>query len=170
MDNATRNQIARPLMGLDVSLVGTGIVVLSVDGVVLHSGLAGGVLKNQNEPGLTVRLVAIASIVYDVVAKWGVGVVGVEGYAFAARGNSHTKLAEARGAIKLLLYLNAGLTTVPVPCKTARKSVLGRGNIDPDDVIRELGSLGVNFTDHNIADAYVVAEHIRRLHHGSSKR
>jgi Holliday junction resolvasome RuvABC endonuclease subunit len=130
--------------------------------------LAGGVLKKQTEPGLTVRLVAIASIAYDVAVKWNVGIVGIEGYAFAARGNSHTKLAEARGAIKLLLYLNAGLTLVPIPVKTARKTVFGYGNIDPEDIMPSLGSLGTNFSDHNIADAYVVAEHVRRQQHGSS--
>lgn len=82
--------------------------------------------------------------------------VVIEGYAYGARG-SQNDLAELQGTIKTQAYLMLDVVPVIMPVTKARKLVLGRGRVTKDQVIEELRVIGYTFTDHNQADAFVVA-------------
>lgn len=83
--------------------------------------------------------------------------VVIEGYAYSARG-SQNDLAELQGTVKTQLYLMFKIVPVIMPVSKARKHVFGRGRLKKDEILVELGEQGVDFTDHNQADAYVIAK------------
>jgi len=161
-------------LGLDLSLTGTGLCVLDAEGAVVAMARVGSDLtRGVHERERIERLIVIAEAVLRVARAAqaeGSLAVGVEDYAFSRRNGALVDLGELGGVVKTQLWLALGVEPVRIPVSTARKSVLGRGNLPKVAVIPALAQRGYEFEDHNIADAYVIAEalrlHTRRCEHG----
>lgn len=154
-------------VGLDLSLTGTGIVVLDHDGNVVQQRVVGyELLATATEREIVERYMYHASEVVDSIKRLPERPrVAIEGYAFSKdpkRSSSITKLAELRGVVKSQLWLVFQLVADILTVGEVRRSVLGSGNFPKAGVIDVLHRRGLVFGDQNIADAYVVAEGLRR--------
>lgn len=177
---------AKLFMGLDLSLTGTGCVVLDADGNVLISDCWGDKLKRDARVRDKIeRMIYIAKEIIhtarevlknDVriddrvefvgdLLRGGVLCVGIEGYAFSRQG-AQNDLGELQGVVKSQLWLALGVEPVVMAVSSARKLVVGSGNAKKDRVQAVLAERGFVFDNHNIADAYVIAEAIRRKEQG----
>ena len=161
---------AERYLGLDLSLSGTGIVILDAAGAIRNQSLVGHKLTRKATVREKLeRMIGIASFILDKIRaedrdsesdhplEW---VAGVEHYAFSAHG-AFADLGEVNGVVKTQLWLAFGLEPQQVIASSARKLVLGKGNTKKADVMPALAKRGVKFDDHNVADAYVIAEALR---------
>ena len=89
--------------------------------------------------------------------------IAIEGYAFS-RGKfgsaSLTRLAELGGVVKSELWSALGITPIPIPSTSARKTVFGtmkrKGKVK-DQIEKRFVMDGFVFPSHDIMDAFVVA-------------
>lgn len=153
------------IIGLDLSLTASGMVALGVCGGIISAKTFGyGLKRTSSTERKLKRLLHIASevctFVQEVLSDPSISLddisVVIEGYAYSARG-SQNDLAELQGAVKTQLYLMFKIVSEPIPSTRARKLVLGRGRVTKDQILEELAQKGHVFTDHNQADAFVVA-------------
>ena len=159
-------------VGLDLSLTGAGCVVLDWDGSVLSHNVWGEKLprdarvrdKIERMIYIAEKIVRVVKIrkytAIDIAGHVPVFHVGIEGYAFAARG-AQNDLGEIQGVVKSQLWLALGIEPVIIASSTARKVVMGKGNFPKDKILAELVKRGFELKDHNEADAYVIAECLR---------
>jgi hypothetical protein len=151
-------------MGLDLSLRGAGIVVLDEAGIMLFQQVIGVDLERSASVRNKIeRLITIAKAIVDAVAAQGAVTwnVAIENFAFHQHG-AIADLGEINGVVKMQLWMAFGIEPVLIGASTARKLVLGKGNIKKKMIIPALAVRGLTFGDHNIADAYVMAEALRR--------
>jgi Holliday junction resolvasome RuvABC endonuclease subunit len=151
-------------IGLDLSLTASGMVSISDAGAVIESKTFGYGLKRDSSGERKIKRLLhisneVCSFIKSTIASGSEVTVVIEGYAYGARG-SQNDLAELQGAIKTQIYLMFSLVPVIVPATKARKVVLGQGRVSKDEIIEGLKGLGYDFTDHNQADAFVVARSV----------
>lgn len=170
----------RMFMGLDLSLTGTGCVVLDESGEIFSHDVWGEKLKrNARVRDKIERMIYIAEkvigaaksalqpymppmtgykkAIYDATLELH---VGIEGFAFGARG-AQNDLGEIQGIVKSQIWLALHIEPVIIVSSTARKAVMGKGNFPKKDILTELVRRGLELKDHNEADAYVIAECLR---------
>jgi len=159
-------------VGLDLSLRGAGVCVLNQSGEVLHTVKVGYALKRSSRVKDKVeRMLCIAKAIVRVIDEYTVRndghlltkhthpMVGIEGYAFSGRGNALFDLGELGGVVKSQLWLRFAVEPALIASSSGRKVVLGNGRMKKVDVIPQLEKkYGLLFTEHDIADAYVVAK------------
>ena len=150
------------IMGLDLSLTGTGIVVIDQDGrVKLHSEVGFSLTRQSSQAKRIERLLHISREILRVANDLKVTDVGIENYAFRAKG-AQNDLGELHGTVKTQLYLRGIVAEYLAPTE-ARKLVFNTGKrVDKKQVIGLLEEMGFTYTSHNIADAHVIAEAYRR--------
>lgn len=157
----------RRVVGLDLSVTSTGICVL-VEGddrkwTVEATHRVGYPLKRDSSVQEKIeRLVMIARKVVQTCNELPGGPmsVGIEGYAFSARG-AQNDLAELQGVVKSQLQLSSSVKIVVVPPTQARRHVLGAGNPKgKKGIARILRVMGLEFKTDDEADAYVIAKFV----------
>jgi len=160
------------VMGLDLSLRGTGIVVLEKGaGEIVRAQTLGYDLESKaTEKQRLDRLVNLAAGIKTIIEETHPYTIVVEGHAFGAKFGG-AALAELHGVVKVQVYFLTGQAPMVVPCKKARKIVLDDGAADKkkiEKIIRKLELEGVMrieaLGDHNQRDAWVLAEYVRRVH------
>lgn len=165
--------MSKVYMGLDLSLTGTGCVVLDESGKVATDGEGpfGYPLKRTaSVEDQIYRLIfivkKIVKIANDVTDNDDCNlVVGIENYAFGARG-AQSNLGELQGAVKTQLWLAFRVVPSIIVASSARKIVLGKGRFSKGkkgkkEIMAAVSSLGFNTDDDNVADAFVIAECLR---------
>lgn len=146
-------------MGLDLSCTATGIVVLG-EGRMVTTCTGHTLTRTSPVRDKVERLLGIAGVVVRLAREHAVTHVGIEGYAYSARG-AQNDLAELHGVIKSQLWLAMRLEPYIVQPSAARKAVLGAGRVGKEDIVRLVRARGVAIDNHNMADAWVVAEWLR---------
>ena len=153
--------VLRKVLGLDLSLTGLGMVMLNPDGSVEFEEVVGMRLeRGARMKDRVERLIYLAGRVVEVVHDYDPEVVVIEDYAYGAFGATFD-LGELGGVVKTSLWTRCQIEPVVVPSSSARKVVLGHGRPKKKEIIPMLRERGFSFKDHNIADAYVVAEWFR---------
>jgi len=156
-------------MGLDLSVTACGCVLMDEDGDVLESGAWGWKLpRDASVKEKVERLVYIAGEILSIGNKAndrGELFAAIENYAFGARG-AQNDLGEIHGTVKTQLYLSLSLYPEMVSPASARKRVLGKGRFSKGtkgkkEIVAAVQERGFCVDDHNIADAWVVAEFLR---------
>jgi len=152
-------------MGLDLSLTGAGIVLLDEDGSVLRTVKDGwDLVRGADVIDSLDRMLHIASTILAIVREHGgaEGVrVGIEGYAYNQPW-SMAALGELGGVVKSQLWLGAHVAPRVLAVSTARALVFANGRLKKPLVRPMLVERGFAFEDPDIADAYVIAEAVRR--------
>lgn len=158
-------------MGLDISLTGTGVVVINSAGDIVFNDVFGYSLKKTDEAEAHIeRMIYIIKRILQVGREYSVTKVGIENYAFGIvkghtgrsfQSSSQSKLAELHGVIKTQLLMSKRIVPDIVAIKTGRKVVFGNGNLAKKDVIPRLEKHGLKFKNDNDADAFVIAECLR---------
>lgn len=147
---SSRYQAPGPVLGLDLSLTGTGLVVLRPDGKILRRRRYkteplkdGDGLKprprGQLAPDRFVgtdeeRIEWHRQRVTRAVKKFGICFCVIEGYAFKAKGRGKTGLSEQAGVIKNALH-RMDVAFVIIQPGTLKKHVTGHGDASKQDVI-----------------------------------
>lgn len=142
------------IIGLDLSLTGTGIVALDNSGELLKSHT----VSPRKLIGME-RLDFIRREVSEFISSIPTypTFLALENYAFASKGDT-TKLAELGGIIKLTLFRNniPFIKAAPIQVK---KFATGDGRSEKDQVMLQVFKRwGFEASDNNQADAFVLAK------------
>ena len=123
-----------------------------------------GATNDQKVSRLAVLAKRILSEI-ESVSGHGSPEVCVENYAFGARG-AQNDLGELHGCVKMQLHLSLHLYPKVVSPSSYRKMLLGKGNATKqqsyDHAQRILTDAGLAVRNNDEADAYLVAEWLRR--------
>ena len=165
------------VLGLDLSLTSTGIVVLDQSGEVLHHEVAGEELVKATPSQKQKRVRKIASRVMLVQAKYNPKRVVIEDYGYSTmKGgtSSITQLAELCGVIKMFLHMK-GVDPVVMSASQARKITLGTGvgvtsaerrkkmTVKDKVAVMVVSQYGKKFEINDETDAFVLAEAGRKI-------
>ena len=122
--------------GIDQSLNSTGVVVMSLDSgevlfhhaIILNSG-------RKSDPKLfgADRLIFIRDCIKNILAKYNVEYLVIEGYSFGSRGSSIFDLGEIGGAVRVLAH-DLKIPVEVVPPKTLKKYITGNGNASKEEM------------------------------------
>jgi len=102
------------------------------------------------------RLLTIANEIWNVVERYDIRWVGIEGYAFRQHG-SLPQLGELVGIIKHMLWTGRQQVCYMVPVSAARAFVLGKGIQKKPEVTRLLEQAGRKFSTTHEQDAWIIA-------------
>jgi len=138
-------------VGLDLSLTGTGVVVLDNE----CSVLCAETLKNKLR-GME-RLAYLREEIHSVVRKYPSAVYCIEGYAMGSRSGQAFSIGELGGVIKLLLHTENIIPHL-VPPTRLKKFIVGGGRAEKDMILMKVFQRwGWEAKDNNQADAYGLA-------------
>lgn len=154
-------------VGLDLSARQSGLAVIDDTGAFLEGSTSGYDLeKGATTREKIERLINISLDVEEFIRKWSPVGVAIEGLAYGSK--SLGTLAELSGVVKVRVWSMFGLEPFIVPPFKARKTVFGKSGtkgVKPKDFVRKSLStyplVGSTISNHNMADAYVVAEALR---------
>src|SRR5579859_2567437 len=151
------------ILGLDLSLVSTGYVLLGETGNVVWHGSVGSSRLREVE-----RLAYFDEWLREYVHLkpgsiygWPVDAVGIEGYSYASVSHHHA-IGELGGVIKLAIH-QAGIPITVIPPSTWKKVLCGKGNLDKRNAAVEISKrYQVDFASEDTLDAWAVAMCLRR--------
>lgn len=137
-------------LGIDASLEGTGLCLVSDAGLVLRS-------MTVLPAGLRdmARLAMIKEATSAFIGEADVAYAAVEGYAFGAV-NQAFSLGEVGGVLRLLVH-ERGIPRVDVPPVNLKKWATGRVEADKNAMVAAAIADCTRLSDHNQADAYFLA-------------
>ena len=143
--------------GLDLSLTGTGIVILNHDGSLVHHD----VLKNKFM-GIP-RLHFLKTSIINLMNFYRPKVICIENYSMGSRAGQAFSIGELGGVIKLGLF-NMDLTYNLVAPTQLKKFITGKGQCEKSMIILKVfKQWGWEPPDDNQADAYGLAQIARAL-------
>lgn len=151
-----------PVIGLDLSLTGTGFVVLDDQAKVLNAGTI-----KPKIVGMP-RLHEIKTYVSNLLEAYQPTQVCVEGYSMGSRAGQAFSIGELGGVIRLMLYLTS-TRYKDVPPTSLKKFVSGKGTAMKDEIMMHVFKRW-NWTpgDNNQADAYGLARIAWHMEHGTT--
>lgn len=137
------------ILALDLSLTSTGFC---------HNGETGVISVDKTGPH---RLWLIKREVEDLVIRFKIDVVVLEGYSFASRNSQAHSIGELGGVIRLLIWeLGKPLVVIPPTCRA--KFATGKGNASKNEVISSIsaktGLIWSNPGADDKCDAWVMEE------------
>ena len=151
------------ILGLDLSLVATGVVVIEGDELepempaqILHSQvIAPGELRGME------RLNYLVGEVFKQVRTEGgaalVDIIAIEGYSFSRNGNAVYQIAELGGVVRWLLS-RYRFPYMEIPVTEWRKHLFGQGNLRKELVrLEAFKRYGVEFRSLDVLEAWCVA-------------
>ena len=154
------------VLGLDPGLRHTGWGIVSTDGNILRH-VASGVISADPRRPVAERLTTIYDRVRAVVIEQRPDDVAVEETFVNRNPDTTLRLGLARGAV-LVAAASTGLRVSEYATRLVKKSVVGTGRADKNQVIAMVGVLlpGSNVRDEDAADALAVA--ICHSHHSAT--
>ncbi len=139
-------------LGIDASLEGTGLCLVSSAGLVLRSAT---VLPRGLRDMARLAMIKAATLAF--VDGGDVAFVAIEGYAYGAV-NQAFSLGEIGGVLRLLVHEEYDLSRVDVPPASLKKWATGSSAADKDAMVAAAVAEGARPGDHNQADAYFLAK------------
>ena len=143
--------------GLDLSLSGTGLIILDSTGQILLQQL----IKTKASQVMEERFDNILYEIDDkVVSKFKTNeyIINMEGLSFGSSGQSMLELAGLHYIIRHFFYIHKVNYIVTPPTKV-KKFVTGKGNCKKNLMLLNVyKKFGITFDDDNIADAYCLAQ------------
>lgn len=168
----SRRSCPSPVLGLDLSLTATGLVVWDGEKILRKRRYKTAPMPQSD--GLRVpphgqraqdrflgedeeRINWLKKKILLAVRKYGICFCVIEGHAFGAQGRGKTVLAELAGVVKDALYEEqvAYVTRTPQQIK---KHVTGNGKAEKIDVIYAAKAAGQDISDSDTADAWAAAK------------
>jgi len=165
--SAQNSRLSHRVLGIDLALRNTGLVVLTEEGHILRRKTLVFHLRKRKEIDAPIdeadhieRLLNIANEVVGWAKVFQVKAVGIEGFAFDKKFQAH-QLGQVAGVVKTQLWLACRVISKEVQMSAARKHLLGYGRPKKEQIVEVVKNrLGLNVeTDHE-ADAYVVARYL----------
>ena len=155
------------LLGLDPGLRATGWGVIDVDGNRLRH-VAHGTVRTADGGALAARLLELHNGLRAIIERYRPDTAAVEETFVNRNASSTLKLGQARGVV----LLGPALAGVPIheyAANLVKKSVVGTGHADKQQIVAMVGHLlpGSTATDTDAADALAVA--ICHAHHAATR-
>ncbi|SNS21073.1 crossover junction endodeoxyribonuclease RuvC [Anaerovirgula multivorans] len=153
-------------IGIDPSLTGTGLIILNEDGEIVLSRCI--VTKQSKQENHTQDTMARVKDIKDCIMSELKGneykiYVAVEGFSYGSRGRAVFDIAYMGYRIREEL-LDTDITFIEPTPSQVKKFATGKGNSPKNVVMLEVYKRwGEEFTDDNLADAYVLAQIVRAL-------
>jgi len=153
----TKKCISDPkFVGLDLSYVGTGLLVIDSKGEILEQKLIK-TIKSESKYDTEDRLIKIEEEISFIPKILGLGGVCIEGPAFASQGNAALQMGALNFFVRIFLRRNLVEFKIVAP-PTLKKFVTGTGRADKKMVIEMVDERWkIKFKDNNLADAYGLA-------------
>ena len=140
-------------VGVDLSLTGTGLVVLDREFEILHKIL----VSTSPSINIEARILNIKDSIIKYFNKD--SVIYLEGLSFGSRGQSMLELAGLHYLIRAYLY-QQNYYFKPVPPTTIKKFITGKGNCKKElMLLKVFKRFGIEFDDNNLCDAYSLARY-----------
>jgi len=145
------------VLGLDLSLVGTGCIILE-DGKMKLSRLVTSKPSGKDPLKELKRLLGICKEIKKIAILHHPDLVCIEGIAFMSRNTGAlSQLSGLNYFVRELLYAE-GISFVIVPPTVLKKFITGKGNCHKELMLLETYKrYGVSFDDNNLCDAYGLA-------------
>lgn len=146
-------------IGIDLSLTGTGIVVLDDGKLVSKETISSKPTKEKTPTAEVERIIDIVDRVMKIVDIHHPDMVAIEGIAFMSRNS--TALSQLSGLSYLLRkeLHSRGIGFVVIAPTSLKKFATGSGNVGKDVIMLEVYKrFGVSILDNNQADAYILAQ------------
>jgi crossover junction endodeoxyribonuclease RuvC len=143
------------IIGLDLSLTGTGIVVLR-DSRIVYQELV------TTKPGTTdmQRIITIMNQITEVLTTYAGPdcLVVIEGPSYGSNTSSIHTLGKLAGVVELSLVLR-NITYLIVPPTSLKKLITGKGNAKKEQMLLQIyKKYGIEFHDNNLADAFALCK------------
>lgn len=150
-----KNKNEKISIGMDLSLTGTGVVVISNDKLIEKVLIKSKPIGKRPIDELH-RIQKIIKQIFDIVDNYSPDIVVIEGLAMMARNTTAlTQLSGMNYMIRDRLGEIQFLIVVPTMLK---KFITGKGNIAKDVMLLEVyKKYNMYFTDDNLCDAYSLA-------------
>ena len=144
------------IIGLDLSLCATGVVVINEKGNILEKELVESSSKEENTP----RLTKICITIMKIVNSYKPNLVILEGPTFGVQKTiSIFQLGELAGVVKEKLFIQ-NIPFIIVPPSVLKKFITGKGNAPKDIMMLKIyKKYGIEFENNNLADAYALARY-----------
>ena len=156
-------------IGLDLSLRESGILTLDSNRKVHDRGISGYPLKKTaTELEKISRIIDITEDIMKVVGSHVINgeplpIVVIERPAYSAKGRQND-LSELQGLVKVNMWLAFNIVPHILVASSARKKVLGNGKLSKKEIVKRCNEhFDLDTDNDNIADAFVLAEHVRQL-------
>lgn len=145
------------ILGIDPGLQRTGWAVIESNNR-NNRYIASGVVATDPKLSIELRLLKINQGLAEVITAYRPGVMAVEQTYVNKNFESSLKLAHARAA-SILTAAIAGLQVVEYQAKTVKKTLVGSGKAEKDQLMRMLSMLipGLTITQSDEADAIAIA-------------
>jgi len=146
------------IIGIDISLTGTGVVVLKNDQVDSELLIKSKPPEEKNNVTEIERLVLIVNKIEDIIEKYKPDLVSIENMAFGVRNaTSLTQLSYINYAIRAYLWAS-NIKFILVAPKSLKKFITGNGNADKEEMMLEVfQKYKIAFTEDNCCDAFCLA-------------
>jgi crossover junction endodeoxyribonuclease RuvC len=149
------NDIQGFVVGLDLSLTGTGVAIIG------HNGVSTGLIKSKGKKGdsLASRRERLKKIVHEISMLIPANsLVVVEQPAYSQTGGSHHDRSGLWWLV-VELAIDWGWTVVEITPGGVKKYATGSGNASKDTVLAAVVKryLDIDVTDNNVADALTLA-------------
>lgn len=113
------------IAGIDASLNGTGVCIISKDEVHFYTFRAKKLGTRPSDVEKNQRLAMLVSEILAALKKHEVKIVAIENYAFSRVSSAVTPLAELQGALKVGMFFSK-ILCCSLPVSTVRKFCVGK--------------------------------------------
>lgn len=145
------------ILGLDLSLTGTGVVLLEDDRIKLELLIKSKPTEQKRPVDEIERLVLIKRKIISIIEEHKPDLVVIENLAFLAKGTSLTQLSYLNYVIRAYLWENKIKFFLVAP-PSLKKFITGHGKAQKEEVMESIfKTYHVAETDSNIADAFVLS-------------
>ncbi len=156
----TKYKVERAIIGIDLSLNGTGICCSTLIHGIKHqqNGYCFYEVIPKNKERYPRWFTIRAAIQKFYVGCTPTPKIFIEGYSFMSRSRSVVDLAEIGGIIRMDLH-DHGLHFTEIPPTVLKKFITGKGNVKKDLILKEIyRRWGMDLDSHNLADAYALVK------------
>lgn len=146
------------VLGLDVSMCSTGIVVLDDIGSLVESRIVKSVANDGTVARRMERIEMIVREVLKFVTDYSPKVICIEGYSMGSRAGQIIQIAELGGLLRYSICRQCNAVYEVAP-KTLKKWATGKGNCEGKTpvVVAVMKRYGVSFDNDDLFDAYSLA-------------
>ncbi len=145
-------------MGIDLSLRGTGVIIIQGDSIVEQA-----LIKTTPKELIEDRIIHIGKEIRRIWAKYTISGINIEGLAFGARGQRMFELSGLHYHIRIR-FANRKIDFMVTPPTTVKKWITGKGNANKEVMLMKVfKKYGEEFLDNNLCDAYCLARHVQHL-------
>jgi crossover junction endodeoxyribonuclease RuvC len=148
------------IMGIDLSLVETGIICLE-DGEITLSRLVKSKPSDEKE---IERIQKIARQVTESILSYKPDLIVIEGLSYGSKNStSLCQLAKLNFSVEIFCY-QMGHRYLMVPPTTLKKFITGKGNAKKEVMLMKiLKKYDLEFDNNNLADAFALAKYGEKL-------